>query len=142
MTIKAVFDANVFISAVIKSDGTPGKLFKILVSDEKFELVITHEIEEEIKRVFRYPDVRKLIRGPIDSEDWLDDLLVFSDLTEDVADVNGVSIDPEDDKYLSACLSGKASFLVTGDDHLLRLSNFEGVRIVTPREFLEILTRM
>ena len=36
-------------------------------------------------------------------------------------------------------LEGRAAFLVTGDQHVLSLGEYEGVRIVTPAGFLKIL---
>lgn len=49
------------------------------------------------------------------------------------------AVDPEDDRYLVAALEGRAGFIVSGDKHLLALKEYEGVRIVTPRVFLNIL---
>lgn len=46
--------------------------------------------------------------------------------------------DPKDDKFLSLAVSGRATHLVTGDADLLVLDPFEGIRILTPRQFLEI----
>ncbi|MFA6034558.1 MAG: putative toxin-antitoxin system toxin component, PIN family [Myxococcota bacterium] len=138
--IRAVFDANVFVSAAISPGGTPGRLIQMMIEGDKFEVAITRQIEVEIRKVMQYPGVRKFVKGPISPEDWLDDLMVFSDVIEDIVGLKGVSVDPDDDKYLSACLSGKASYLVTGDDHLLRLTVYEGVRIVSPGAFLGIFS--
>lgn len=46
--------------------------------------------------------------------------------------------DPDDDRVLAAAIRGEAEAIVTGDDDLLVLEAFEGVLILTPREFLEI----
>ncbi len=45
--------------------------------------------------------------------------------------------DPKDNMILELALSGAADLIVTGDDHLLRLAPWRGVRIVTPAVFLE-----
>jgi predicted nucleic acid-binding protein len=34
-------------------------------------------------------------------------------------------------------VEGEADYLMTGDQHLLKLDVFQGVQVVTPREFLE-----
>jgi len=52
--------------------------------------------------------------------------------------VSVIGEDPDDDIVLSTALEGKASHLVTGDRHLLELARFRGVRIVTPKEMLEL----
>ncbi len=47
--------------------------------------------------------------------------------------------DPEDDKFLECAIVGRAPYLVTNDEHLLGLREFEGVRIVKPSAFRRIL---
>jgi predicted nucleic acid-binding protein len=42
-------------------------------------------------------------------------------------------------KYIAAAVEGRAAFLVTGDPHLLALSEYGGVRVVSPRAFLDLL---
>jgi predicted nucleic acid-binding protein len=42
---------------------------------------------------------------------------------------------------LACALESKAVVVVTGDNDLLSLSEFEGVQIVTPRQFIELLDR-
>ena len=50
-----------------------------------------------------------------------------------------VAEDPADDRYLEAAVEGGASYVVSGDAHLLRLKEFQGIRVVTPQEFLRVL---
>jgi predicted nucleic acid-binding protein len=45
--------------------------------------------------------------------------------------------DPQDDKFLALALSGGAQAIVSSDDDLLSMGQFRGVRILTPREFLD-----
>lgn len=44
--------------------------------------------------------------------------------------------DPDDDKFLACALASNANYIVSGDQHLLVLSNFCGIPIVTPRQML------
>lgn len=46
--------------------------------------------------------------------------------------------DPKDDKFLELAVNGKADYLITGDDDLLTLNPFRGIRILTAREFLDL----
>lgn len=55
------------------------------------------------------------------------------------ATVVGVASHPEDDMVLATAISAEAELLVTGDRQLLRLGSYEGVIIVSPREFLAML---
>jgi putative PIN family toxin of toxin-antitoxin system len=47
--------------------------------------------------------------------------------------------DPDDDVVLATARSGRADYLVTGDEDLLTLKRYHGTRILLPREFWEIL---
>ena len=53
--------------------------------------------------------------------------------------VSAIIQDPDDDKYLAAAVEGRARYVVTGDRDLLSLGEFEGVQVVTPRAFLDLL---
>jgi len=45
--------------------------------------------------------------------------------------------DPKDDKFLELAVAGRASNLVTGDEDLLVLDPFRGVRILSPQALLD-----
>ncbi len=53
--------------------------------------------------------------------------------------VSGVGEDEEDDLVLATAVAGNADFLVTGDKHMQGLSRHQNVRILTPRQFLDVL---
>ena len=139
--IRVVLDANVFVSALIRPEGPPGQLVRLLLTADAFGLVVTPAIAAEIARALRYPSVKKLLKGGFDVDDWLADLAIVADIVEDGALPTAVSSDPDDDKYLYAAAAGRAAFVVTGDRHLLDVGDYEGIRIVTPRRFLDVLRR-
>ena len=47
--------------------------------------------------------------------------------------------DPDDDWVLATAVAGEADVIVSGDKDLLILKRFQGIPIVTPRGFLELL---
>ena len=47
--------------------------------------------------------------------------------------------DPKDDIVLEVAVTGRADFIVTGDNDLLVLHPFEGIPIIGPAEFLKAL---
>lgn len=136
---RAVLDANVYISAVLQPDAPPGQILKHFLSNAAFDLVLSPAIGEEVLRALGYPKVRKCIRTGIRPELWFEDIVVLADMVAGVRGLSGVCEDPDDDKYLAAALEGQAAFVVTGDQDLLALEQHEGVRIVTPRTFLDLL---
>lgn len=50
--------------------------------------------------------------------------------------------DPDDNKILAAAMNVRCAYLVTGDNDLLSLREFEDIQIVRPREFLELIPRI
>ncbi len=47
--------------------------------------------------------------------------------------------DKSDDVVLATGLAGKADVIVTGNNDLLVLKKFRGIRVLSPRQFLELL---
>jgi uncharacterized protein len=137
--VRAVLDANVYVSALIQPEGTPGRLIERFLRDEAFEVVISPGVVDEVLRVLTYPKVRKLIRARAEPELWFEDIVALGDMVAGDLHVSGVCGDPDDDKYLAAALEGRAAYVVTGDHRFLELREYEGVQIVKPRAFLDVL---
>lgn len=64
----------------------------------------------------------------------VDGILVRSELKLEI-----IKDDPDDDKFIEAAVTGKADYLVTQDNHLLKIKKFREINILTPQEFLSIL---
>ena len=56
--IRVVIDANVFVSAALKPHSKPAQIID-LVKEGKIDLVLSHAILEELRKVFRYPKDQK-----------------------------------------------------------------------------------
>jgi uncharacterized protein len=135
---RALLDANVLISAAIHPSGPPGQIILALVARGAFDVVLSPRIIAEVEVALRLPKIRKYLREqPAEAVLWLADIAALADLVEDTGRAKGVSRDPADDVVLSAAVEGRADVIVTGDADLLALKQYEGIRIVTPREFLQ-----
>ena len=138
--LRAVLDANVLVSALIRPKGPPGQVVVRLLRDRAFTLVTSPAILTEVRRSLAYPRVRKhLIASDEDLDLWVVSFGLVGEPVEGRLRIAAVAEDPEDDKYIAAALEGRAQFIVTGDTHLLALKSYEGVRMVTPRVFLGLL---
>ncbi len=103
-------------------------------------MVVSPAVVDEVLRVLEYPKVRKLVRGAATGPElWFEDVVVLADMVAGELRVSDVCDDPDDDKYVAAALEGRAGCVVTGDLRFLPLHDYEGVRIVTPRAFLDLL---
>ena len=135
--MRAVLDANVYVSAILQPAGAPGRIVEKFLRDASFEAVLSPAIVDEVLRVFGYRKLRKLLRG-LDAQLWFEDIVVLADVVADTP-LSAICEDPDDDKYLAAALEGRASRVVTGDRRFLALGEHAGVAIVTPRAFLDLL---
>ena len=135
--MRAVLDANVFVSALIRPEGPPGRVLGRLLRDSAFELVASRATLEELRRSLGYPRVRKyLALSDEDLDLWVKTLAAIAILVEGRVSRRVVEADPADDLYIAAAVEGLAEYIVTGDHHLLDLAEHEGIRLVTPRDFL------
>jgi len=139
--IRVVLDANVFVSAVLSPGGIPAKILTAW-RDERFHLVMSPAILDEIHRVLRYPKIRRRHRWREERlRLFLEELTHLAILTPGELTINVIKEDPSDNRYLECAVEGDAEYVVSGDQHLLQLATYQRIKILTPREFLEVLTR-
>jgi putative PIN family toxin of toxin-antitoxin system len=131
--VRVLLDTNVVVSAVLFG-GLPRRLLQRALRGE-FEVVtsprLMAEFEEILVRFELPPEVAAAARSEYEQLA----LLVRP------RRVPRATRDPDDDEVLAAAISGEAVFIVTGDRDLLVLGEYEGRRILTPRQFDETSTR-
>jgi len=130
--MKAVIDTNVFVSSFF--GGNPKKIID-LWKNEKITLCLSSAILGEYINVLR--------RLGLKDEPELHELLsLFAKgfnilFTIKTPKIRLVKNDPDDDKFIECAAALKADAVITGDRELLAVKKFMGIRILTPREFLE-----
>lgn len=131
--MRVVFDTNIFVSAfVIPGRQAEAALLKAVEGEA--QLVVSRAIIHELLDVL----ARKFGRDP----EELAHIAVFVAELADVVQPRrklGVLRDDADNRILECALAGRADVIVTGDRAMLKLGEYQGVRIVTLREFLQIL---
>ena len=136
---KVVLDTNILISGFISPRSHPAKIIDFW-QEEKFILIVSRMILEEVKKVFCYPKISKTYR--LDEEkinEYLNGLLTFSEICEPTKRLAVIKTDPADDKFIETAIVGEANFIVTGDHLLLVMREYERIRIITAKEFCEIM---
>lgn len=66
-------------------------------------------------------------------------LIIKADSVSPSENVDVIKADPSDNMFLAAALEGDVDFIVSGDHHLLEMKAFQGIPILTAREFLDLL---
>src|SRR4030042_825208 len=128
--MKAVFDTNVLIAAFL----TDGICTKLLTRARRrdFNLILCDGILQEFKRVLK----KKFATSPHETSEAL---TILSEATQEILgqtdSIVPICRDLDDDLILACAKDAVADYIVTGDEDLLVLKNYEGIKITNPREF-------
>ena len=125
--LRIVLDTNVLIDADRGEGSYPKRILDLVVSGE-VQAVVTSSVRREQELI-----VGRLMRDRV-LKRAVEEYLALADEAEP-APVSVIIEDQEDLKLITAAVGGKAQFLVTADDHLLSLGEYQGCRIVTPSGF-------
>ncbi len=132
-----VVDTVVFVRALINPGGLWGRL--IFGHTSRYRLIVSEQVVSEIIEVLERADiVRKFAPRPGMDYSQVLDIIGAADVVT-IHRLPAVSRDPKDDKFLATARAAQADYLVTEDQDLLVLGEYGGTRIVTARDFLEIL---
>lgn len=134
--MRAVLDPNVLIASLLFRTGAPAEIVTRWLAGE-FELVVSQSLLGELERALRYPKLRQRI-PTAEAHHFLELLEVGSVAAADPPLPPRRSADPGDD-YLIALAEATSSLLVSGDRHLLSLS--DTFPILAPRAFCDRLDR-
>ncbi len=139
--ITAVLDTNVLVSGFagfLQSTSTPGQLLHRWRNGQ-FELIVSAHILTELATTFANPYFQQRLTLQQRAAALA---LVRSEarITPITVAVHGVATHPEDDLMLATAVSGPAEYLITGDKPLQNLGSYQGVTILSPRAFLDILS--
>lgn len=139
--LNVVVDTNVLISGIISPHGFPRKVYEAW-KNNNFLLILIPSIKDEIHDVLDRSKIAKRYHlAPKRINSILQALDLYSVEVEDEEPLDLSFPDPKDVKFLSAAKTVKADYLVTGDKELLSLGIYESTRIITPGEFIRILTK-
>jgi len=129
--VRIVLDTNVLVSGIFFS-GSPSDILKAW-RDGVIQIAFTPEMIDEYTRVTRilaneYPD--------IDINPILTLIIAHSEIFQPSPFPHQVCEDPDDDKFLACAIASESSIIVSGDKHLLKLSGYRGITVLSPRAFV------
>jgi putative PIN family toxin of toxin-antitoxin system len=136
--ITATHDANVLASgAIAPSGGTLATIIAAWLADH-YDLIASEPIYDELQSALQKPYFAERLNRE-DRLAYVRHVRSRSRSVEISVAVSGVATHPEDDLVLATAVSGAVDYLVTGDRKLQALGSYRGVRIVSPRQFVDIL---
>jgi len=129
--ISVVLDTNVLISSFYNNN--PEKIIELLLNEE-IDLYYSSEI------ILEYRDVLFREKFSIISETkrniFITAIVDSGILVVPKQKIHVITKDPADNKFLECAVTSKADYLITGNTHHFDFKQFEGVKIVTPAQFL------
>ena len=128
--MKAVFDTSIYISALAIPGGQAERAIDIV--NARADLYISKEIIHEILGVLG----QKFSKG---AEELSRTALFLSELADVVTPRRKLTIldDKPDNRILECAVTADADAIVTGDRAMLGLGTFQGIRILSLRQFLD-----
>lgn len=131
--MKIVVDTNIIISGTFFG-GYPARVLEYIL-DDKCQAFVSDEIIDE----YRYIAEKFVLTNQgLFGKTYLNKLLEKMILIQPTSRVE-ICRDPKDDKFIECAIDAKALYIVSGDQDLLVLKNVDDVKIVTAKEFCELL---
>ena len=134
--MRAVLDPNVLVSAAISPAGPPRQILTAWI-DERFELIASPALLHELAEVLARPKFQRFITAAVATE-LIDGLATDAVTVADSPELPGVAPDPDDDYLVALARVAGADYLVSGDRHLLGLTDPDPP-VLSPRQFLDLL---
>ena len=130
--ISVLLDTNVFVAAYWARSSASARLVRACISGS-VQAQFSRAVRAEVSAVLRQIRVSDAYMREVDTF-WSAAIEVEPRAVESIR-----TADPSDQKFLEAALGGDTDFLVTNDDHLLRVGYVGRTEIVTPRSALRLL---
>ncbi len=136
MRYVAVFDTNILISALLSTNGNPFRCLA-LAKIGQVESVTCQEILDEFaeKLVIKFKFSQEMAQAAVE------EVRNFSRLVEISTELKAVDADPDDDMVVECAVVGGATYIVTGDKHLLSLGQYQAITLVKANEFVALLSQ-
>ncbi len=125
-----VLDTNIYISAIFWEGPSYHIILKAL--EKEFLVFISDDIILELRRVL----ARDFHLQQQEIDDAVEAVVLFTHLVKPKEKVMVVKNDPDDDRILECALACGARTIVTQDNHLLQMKEFQGIQIIHPEKFL------
>jgi len=132
--VRLVFDTNIIISALLFEGSKPFKAF--LIGLERGEILFSASTLTELKEVLWRKKFDPFLTHE-ERKEFLASFVIYGTPVEPGEKITKCR-DPEDNKFLELAVSGRADFIVSGDQDLLILNPFRNIPIVTPHEFIRV----
>jgi putative PIN family toxin of toxin-antitoxin system len=137
--MRVVVDTNIVVSSYLTPQGKAAQILSYW-KDQVFDLIVSEEILSEYQSALLYPRVQKLhCMTKEEVEEIIDDFRKFAIVVNPKSKISVVKDDPDDNKFLECAEEGGASYVVSGDGHLLGVGEYKNIQALSPATFIALL---
>lgn len=137
--MRVVLDANIYVSALISDKGNPAAIINYWLSGD-FDILISQPIIDELLWVTSYERIQKKYRKVKERRLEFAELISQQSVCfEPVKTSSAVTRDESDNIYIECAVEGDAQYIVSGDEHLLELDEYQGIIVLSPASFVTLL---
>lgn len=133
--MRVVIDTNVWVSRLLLAGSVSARAVDAALT--RCEVVVSEASVEELADVLSRDKFDRYVSLQ-DREEFLRRLLQVTTMVAVLSEITD-SRDPKDNRFLALALDSESSCIVSGDDHLLSLTPWRGIEIVSPGAFLDAL---
>ncbi len=135
--MKVLLDTNIWISGLLWG-GNPRKIIQLAIA-EKIVLYSSKLLIDELQTTLAYPKLqRRLKKLEITAEELLVEVYRLIQLSQPILLSNIPDLrDSKDKIVLETALSVPVQIIISGDEDLLVLGQFQNIPIVTTKQFLD-----
>jgi uncharacterized protein len=102
--------------------------------------LISEDIVAEINQVLTYPKIERIYQTTeLGKNELISQVLKNAKFVEVTSKVNVILEHACDNKFLECALDSKADYIVSGDKHVLKVVAFGKIKILSVRDFLELI---
>ena len=138
--MRVVVDTNVLVSAIILPESFVGQVF-LHLQRGLFTPLYHFKTLMELIQVLSRRRIQRRFNITAEGAQAIADLIVLRGELVTTWRHFELCRDSKDNIFLDIAFAGQADIIVTGDKDLLVLHPFEGIQIITPRDFLQLLSK-
>jgi len=134
--MKVILDTNILVSTLL-SKTMRARLARVF-TDPRMTIVVNYELLAEFQQVLQRPKIKKHL-----SDEQIQTFLTFLQRRVEIIEMTSnveFCRDPKDDYLLALCKESQADYLISGDQDLLVLEEFEQTKILPLSKFLALLS--
>lgn len=129
---RVVLDTNIYLSGIIF--GGNSRHILDLIIKKKIKAItspaILLEISQKLKQKFKWSQDKIVLT--------IKTIIKTTRIVKPKEILRVVRVDKSDNKIIEAAVESNSDYIISGDEHLLKIKKYKKVRIVTPAEYLSI----